>query len=143
MNIRIAILAACASTLALTQADVARANYDAASESKAIVKTAGVGLEPTIVFAQNASISTTRSNIKRSGRAETNDALMGVSTTRGRVTSVRGKTKGTPIRYESDIIIGKQVRPGTTNPAIFDRWGKSKTESIDTGVGPGAGPQRR
>ena len=39
MKMRIAILAACASTLALAQADVARANYGAALESKSLAWT--------------------------------------------------------------------------------------------------------
>jgi hypothetical protein len=38
MKLRIAILAACASTLALAQVDVARANYNAASGSKSLVR---------------------------------------------------------------------------------------------------------
>jgi hypothetical protein len=38
MKIRIAILAACASMLALAQADVARANYGAAPEPKSLVR---------------------------------------------------------------------------------------------------------
>jgi len=53
MKTRIAILAACASTLALAQADVARANYGAASESKGPVRITDVGSEPVIVVAQS------------------------------------------------------------------------------------------
>lgn len=64
MNIRIAILAACAGTFALAQADVAQANYSAASGSKTLVKIADVGSEPAIVVAQGAAIITSRSNIK-------------------------------------------------------------------------------
>ena len=53
MTMRIAILAACAGTLALAQADVAQANYAPASESKTLVRNADVGVEPAIVVAQN------------------------------------------------------------------------------------------
>jgi hypothetical protein len=56
MKIRIAILAACASTLALAQADVARANYGAASESKIAVSVGESGAEPALVFAQGISV---------------------------------------------------------------------------------------
>lgn len=64
MNIRIAIIAACAGTLALTQADSAQANYSVASGPKTLVGIAGVGQEPAIIVAQGAPISTSRSNIK-------------------------------------------------------------------------------
>jgi hypothetical protein len=49
MKMRIAIFAACASTLALAQADIARANFGAASESKRLVRVADVGPKPMIV----------------------------------------------------------------------------------------------
>jgi hypothetical protein len=49
MKIRIAILAACAGTLTLAQADVARANSVTASETKSLVRIADVGPKPMIV----------------------------------------------------------------------------------------------
>jgi hypothetical protein len=49
MKIRTAIFAACASTLAVAQTDVARANFGAASESKSLVRIADVGPKPMIV----------------------------------------------------------------------------------------------
>ena len=49
MKMRTAIFAACASTLALAQTDVARANYGAASESKSLVRIADVGPKPMLV----------------------------------------------------------------------------------------------
>jgi hypothetical protein len=51
MKMRIAILATCAGTLAVAQADVARANYDAASESKSPVRITDVGPEPAVRMA--------------------------------------------------------------------------------------------
>jgi hypothetical protein len=49
MKIRIAILAACASTLTLAQTDVVRANSVTAFESKRLVRIADVGPKPMIV----------------------------------------------------------------------------------------------
>ena len=183
MTMRIAILAACAGTLALAQADVAQANYSAASESKTLVRIADVGSEPVIVVAQSAPVNTTRSNKKAgvaigepipgidivvrpgggmvrqqpnagSGRGtkvqrqkagdnasplprgrkvlprnqqqgtkagEANDALVGVSTTRGR------KIGDNTSPFPRDRKVQRQeAGPGTTKPAIFDRWGNSK-----------------
>ena len=74
MTMRIAILAACAGTLALALADVARANYSVASESKTLVRNADVGPEPVIVIA--APVNTSRSN-KKAGVA-TSDPIPGV-----------------------------------------------------------------
>ena len=101
MTIRIAILAACAGTLALTQPDIALANYSAASDSGGPASSTAAGAEPVIVLAQSA-IVTSRSNITRpSKRAEGNQAMGDVSTTRGR-----------------------KVQPAKTGKdPIFDRWG--------------------
>ena len=49
MKIRIAIFAACASTLALAQIDVARADFGTASECKSLVRIANVGPKPMLV----------------------------------------------------------------------------------------------
>ena len=54
MKMRIAILAACGSTLALAQADVARANYDAASESKRSVTPIEFEPERSFMIAQGS-----------------------------------------------------------------------------------------
>jgi hypothetical protein len=67
MKLRIAILAACASTLVLAQADVARANYGAAFESTSAVRITHVGLE-TIKLAQNAPTKTKSSNTNLPGK---------------------------------------------------------------------------
>jgi hypothetical protein len=71
MKIRIAILAACASTLALAQADVARANSITASESKSLVRIADVGPKPIIVaggFKIGENESPTPQNRKKAPR---------------------------------------------------------------------------
>jgi hypothetical protein len=60
MKMRIAIIAACASTLALAQADVARANYITASESKSLVGIAEIGSEPMFGAAPRAAKSSLR-----------------------------------------------------------------------------------
>ena len=72
MNIRIAIFAACASTLALTQADVGRANDSPTAESKGGEKMiAEGGPEPVIVLAfkvpeNNSPIPMNRSSATKS-----------------------------------------------------------------------------
>jgi hypothetical protein len=84
MTRRIGLLAACASTLVLMQADLAQAGYGALPGSRVPARTAETGPEPAIVLAQSA-IVTSRSNIKRPTKAaERNSALGAVSTTRGR-----------------------------------------------------------
>jgi len=88
MNIRIAILAVFASTLAMAQADTAQANYSDTAAAKNFAKAADVGAKPTIVLAQSI-ISTSRSNIKRpskkAGSNDVNSALGDVSITRGKL----------------------------------------------------------
>jgi hypothetical protein len=84
MTRRIGLLAACASTLVLLQADLAQAGYGALPGSRVPARTAETGPEPAIVLAQSAIVPS-RSNIKRPTRAaEANSALGQVSTTRGR-----------------------------------------------------------
>ena len=80
MIIRIAILAACAGTLALAQADIARASYGAASESGSLARLTDVEAEPVIVLAQNGR-SVSGSNIWSGG----------ISTSRSRVAPKAGK----------------------------------------------------
>jgi hypothetical protein len=53
MTIRIAILVACAGTLALAQSDMARANTTGAFESKNTARVTEIGPESIIVVAQN------------------------------------------------------------------------------------------
>jgi hypothetical protein len=102
MTTCIAVLAACASTLALAQADLARAGYDAAPGSRAPASTA----ERAIVFAQSAPVNTSRSDKKAGLRKndEGGGALAPVSTTRGRKLqsskseTVQGNFIGTSLR---------------------------------------------
>ena len=70
MTMRIAILAACASTLAL--ADVAQAHYAPASELKRPAAATEMGAVPTIVIAQYPaeSASTQRSTAGKAGKAK-------------------------------------------------------------------------
>jgi len=63
MNIRIAILAACAGTLVLAQINLAQAAHVGAAESTSLARTTEVGSGPATMLAQSI-ISTSRSNIK-------------------------------------------------------------------------------
>jgi hypothetical protein len=75
MKMRIAILAACASMLALTQTAVARANYGSASESKSPMRIADGGPEPAIKIAQSGvdigAFETQRKKGKTAGSGKT------------------------------------------------------------------------
>jgi hypothetical protein len=62
---KIAILAACVGTLALAQADVARATYSAASAAKSAIGMNDVGSQPVIVVA--TVVNTSHSNIRHPG----------------------------------------------------------------------------
>ena len=101
MTMRVAILAACASTLVLTQAHLAQANPGAGSESGNPGITTIIA--PAIVLAQTAPVNTSRSNKKAGKATEGGSALEAVSTTRGR-------------KLQSDK---------TGKAGIFDRWGNT------------------
>jgi hypothetical protein len=65
MTIRIAIIAACAGTFALAQADFAQATYAAAPASKSVIGMNDVRSQPVIVVATLINIS--HSNIRHPG----------------------------------------------------------------------------
>ena len=101
MKMRNAILAACASLLALAQADVARAHYGAASESKSRVRIADVGPKPLIVVA----FKMPEDESPRPGdRVKT------------------GKKNG------ARRIKHNAASPHATSSSIFDRWGNMKNK---------------
>ena len=112
MTIRIAILAACAGTLVLAQADVARASYETASESKDPVSSTDVGPVPAIMVAQY-----------RIDPVLVNQGNEDLAQGTARKTLPKGKA-----RRGSKISDSESPRP-------TDR-------KILTGAGPGAGPHR-
>jgi hypothetical protein len=77
MNIRIAIFAACASTLALAQADVAWANYGSTSNSKNPVSITDIVQVPAIRYAGNGATDylTDGLRINDNRKAKTDTAL--------------------------------------------------------------------
>ena len=141
MKMRIALLAACTSTLALAPLDFALA-FGASSDSMALSIT-GVASEPAIRLAQGAPVRTSRSNKKAGKAAEANEALIGVSTTRGRrvptgkpsIGSRSGKTAKQccdgDLLGQVSTTRGRKIKPAKTGKgAIFDRWGSTTGEVI-------------
>ena len=97
MNKKIAILAACASTFALAQANPTQAAYAGAAESKILVRITDVGPEPMIVLAAKISDNQNPRPVDRkSARKEngkTNAKGVAFPTDSRDVTKARG-TKG-------------------------------------------------
>lgn len=129
MKIRIAVLAACASTLALAQADVAQANYSAAFESKSPVRITDVGPVPAIMVAQNTIDPIPGIDIvvrKNGGIVKRPKAGSGLPNKK--VGTARGTLPKGEARRGSKISDNESPRP-------TDR-------RILTGAGPGGGPHR-
>lgn len=132
MKIRIAVLAAYASTLALAQP-----SYAAASNANYLSAKTDAKLEPLIVLAQSAPISTSRSNIKHpSKKAGSGTSLpsAAVNTSRSNIKHPSKKAgSGTPLPSAAVITSRSNIKhprqkagAGAADSSIFDRWGNSK-----------------
>lgn len=117
MNIRIAILAACASALSLTQADVARADHGAVLGSTSFAGPRDGGPKPMIVVAQQNAPGTASEGRRR-----------GPDQNRTPTTATTKRSApGGGVRWQDEVVIGRQHPGANNNSAIFDRWGNAKT----------------
>ena len=88
MKMRIAIITACAGTLALAQSNLAQAAYPGATEPTMPVT--DVGPEPVIVLAQSSLVNSSHSNIRHPGRV----ALPKTTTDKGKQLPIADQAAG-------------------------------------------------
>ena len=117
MTMRIAILAACAGTLDLAQADRARASYGTASGSESPAKLTEVGAEPVVVLAQNIQ-NVSGNNTWSGGNSRSRAALKAASVARIERSEIRRPFNRTPIPYER--LLQKTTKDGVEPKSLAE-----------------------
>jgi hypothetical protein len=132
MKIRVVVIAACAATFALAQADRARAAYTGVVESNVPMSTAKIGVAPVIVLAakineNDSPIPRDRSRVKRTDGQNNNDNSVGGPGLRARAGSTNGLTPtNIPVAEDAASRRGALWDAGTNGPPALPKNQKQK-----------------